>query len=79
MNQKTVWQHFSRLPPEAQQQVIDFMAFLQTRHAPIRPRKAARLLKLADEPFIGIWRERKDLSDSTTWVRKLRTKEWGGV
>ncbi|MDW8327157.1 MAG: DUF2281 domain-containing protein [Anaerolineales bacterium] len=77
MNQKTVWQHFSKLPPEAQQQVIDFIAFLQTRYVPLRPRKKAKPTKLAQETFIGMWRDRKDLRDSTAWVRNLRASEWG--
>jgi hypothetical protein len=76
MNQKTVWQRFSSLPPEAQQQVIDFIAFLQTRYVPSRPRKTAKPTKLAQEAFIGMWRDRKDLRDSTAWVRNLRASEW---
>jgi len=77
MNQKTAWQHFSSLPPEAQQQVIDFIAFLQTRYTSSRPRKTTKPPKLAKEAFIGIWRNRADLQDSTAWVRKLREREWG--
>ena len=76
MNQKTAWQLFADLPPEAQQQVIDFIAFLQTRHVPMRPRKAARQTKLAKDAFIGMWRTRADLRDSTLWVRTLREREW---
>ena len=77
MNQKTAWQHFSELPPEAQQQVIDFIAFLQTRYLPARPRKTTKSPKLAKETFIGMWRNRADLQDSTKWVRNLREREWG--
>lgn len=75
MDQKTAWQRFSRLPPEAQKQVTDFIAFLQTRYQPTRPRKSPRP-RLAKEPFVGIWRERADLQDSTAWVRKTRASEW---
>ncbi len=77
MNQKTAWQHFSSLPPEAQQQVVDFIAFLQTRYLAPRPRKTVKPPKLANETFIGIWGNRADLQDSTTWVRNVRTREWG--
>jgi hypothetical protein len=77
MNQKTAWQRFSNLPPEAQQQVVDFIAFLQTRHVPPRSRKPAKLPKLAKEPFVGMWRHRADLKDSTKWVRNMREREWG--
>ncbi len=76
MNQEAAWQHFADLPPEAQKQVVDFIAFLQTRHTPARRRKNGRRIKLTQEPFIGMWRDRKDLQDSTAWVRSLREREW---
>ena len=76
MDQKTAWQRFSRLPPEAQRQVIDFITFLQTRYVPTRPGKTARPTILKKEAFIGIWRNRADLRDSTQWVRNLREREW---
>ncbi len=31
---------------------------------------------LLDEPFIGIWENRKDMDDRLTWVRKTRHTEW---
>jgi hypothetical protein len=77
MKQKTPWQRFSSLPPEAQQQVIDFIVFLQMRYTLPRPRKTARSSKLTKEAFIGMWRNREDLRDSTAWVRKSREREWG--
>jgi hypothetical protein len=77
MNQKAVWEGFSTLPPEAQQQVVDFIAFLQTRYAAPRSRKPLKLAPLKQEDFIGIWRQRADLQDSTVWVRKTRSAEWG--
>jgi len=76
MNQRTAWQYFTKLPPEAQRQVMDFIAFLQTRYAPTRPRKTGKPTKLANEAFIGMWRDREDLKDSTAWVRNVRQREW---
>jgi len=35
-------------------------------------------LRLSDEPFIGMWRGREDMRDSTAWVSSLRRREWGG-
>jgi len=67
---------FDELPPEAQRQVIDFIAFLRTRY---RKRSMARKTKkknLADEAFIGMWRDREDMKDSRAWVRSLRKREW---
>lgn len=76
MNPKTAWEEFSSLPPEAQQQVMDFIAFLQSRYKPSRFRRRTNSPKLAEEIFVGIWRDRDDLQDSSAWVRSLRKHEW---
>jgi hypothetical protein len=77
MNQKSAWQYFSKLPLEAQQQVIDFIAFLQTRHLPSRSRETTKVPRLSKEAFVGMWQNREDLQDSTKWMRNLREQEWG--
>jgi len=77
MDREEVWREFSALPHEAQEQVADFIAFLRARYIRSRPRKKPqRTASLADEPFIGIWQGRKDMQDSTTWVRGVREQEW---
>ena len=77
MKQRDVMEKFRALPPEAQQQVLDFMAFLARRYRLAERSKPK--CKLSEEKFIGIWRERVDLEDSTGWVRGVRRKEWGNV
>jgi hypothetical protein len=37
MHQEQVWQEFMALPPVAQQEVRDFIAFLRTRYEVARP------------------------------------------
>ena len=69
-------QEIASLPPEAQRQVVDFVAFLKTRYPAWRVAKKVKRIKLVDEPFIGMWRKRKDMQDSTVWVRSLRRCEW---
>lgn len=64
------------LPPEAQQQVLDFVAFLKTRYPTVSPLKKSKRIKLTDEPFIGMWQDRDDMQDSALWVRNLRQHEW---
>ncbi len=76
MSQKTVWQDFISLPPEAQRQVMDFIAFLRARYLAPRSRKTIKPTKLTREAFIGMWRNRDDLQDSSAWVRKTREREW---
>ncbi len=31
---------------------------------------------LFDEPFIGMWRDREDMRESSEWVRNLRKRGW---
>jgi hypothetical protein len=76
MEQKDIWRDFEELSQEAQQQVIDFIAALKTRYSKTRPARKGKLRKLEDEPFIGMWRDREDMRDSSAWVRDLRKKEW---
>lgn len=40
----------------------------------IQDRTSTAKGSLADEPFIGIWRDREDLADSSTWVRSIRDR-----
>ncbi len=76
MENRDIVSDITSLPPQAQQQVIDFVAFLKTRY-PARPRTGNReRTTLAEEAFIGMWRDRTDMQDSTAWVRHLRQREW---
>jgi hypothetical protein len=78
MNTQSVMEGFSSLPPDAQRQVADFIEFMRNRYQVVKPasKKAARL-PLVQEAFIGMWSGRKEMQDSTQWVRDLRRKEWG--
>lgn len=31
---------------------------------------------LEDEPFVGMWKDREDMEDSSQWVRQTRQQEW---
>jgi hypothetical protein len=76
MQQEDLWRRFATLPREAQQQVIDFIAWLHARYTSSGMRQSAKRTKLASEPFIGMWRDREDLQDSSAWVRSVREREW---
>jgi hypothetical protein len=76
MEATNIAREIAALPPEAQKQILDFMTFLKIRYSRIKSTEKARRTKLAKEPFIGIWRTRQDMQDSTAWVRKLRNNEW---
>jgi len=76
METASIDREIASLPPEAQRQIVDFVAFLKTRYPVWQVIKNTRRSKLADDPFIGMWRKRKDMQDSTAWVRDLRRREW---
>lgn len=79
MAQYTISDQFNTLPPTAQRQVVDFIAFLQTRYRSATGVTVEQNASLADEDFIGMWRDREDMQDSTDWVRKNRVAEWGEI
>lgn len=76
--QEELLHRFSALSPELQQQVIDFIAFLQARYV-VQPTARTRRTPLSKEPFVGIWRDRPEMEDSTAWVRKTRLEEMEGI
>jgi hypothetical protein len=77
MEAANIAREIASLPPEAQKQVIDFVAFLKARYPASQPARKTRRTRLADEPFIGMWQDRADMQDSVAWVRSLRMREWG--
>ena len=77
MDQEQILKDLSMLPPSARQLVLDFITFLRMRYTGASSKEVKPSLPLRDEPFIGIWRNRKDMIDSSEWVRMVRTSEWG--
>lgn len=76
MNPQKLFDEYAALPMEAQRQVADFVAFLKQRYTAGKNTQKIRQIDLKREPFIGMWRNRHDLSDSSGWVRKIRESEW---
>ena len=74
MNTETVLREINSLPPEAKQQVLDFISFIQKRYKMPRTKKSST--GISEEPFIGIWSDREDMKNSNKWKRDLRNKEW---
>jgi hypothetical protein len=71
-----VWEDYASLPAEAQREAADFIAFLRMRYAEPKAGKRKSHTDLSNEPFVGMWRDRDDMQDSTQWVRDLRQREW---
>ena len=79
MEQEKIFDDISNLPPEAQRQVVDFIAFLRTRYKRSDAEKQAKQIDLVNEPFIGIWKDREDMNNSGKWLRNVREAEWGAT
>lgn len=75
MNQEQLLEDIRTLPPLAQQEVIDFIAFLRVRYGSLihssNNDEPESFGNLEDEPFIGMWKDRDDIE----WVRQLRERE----
>ena len=79
MEQEKIFDDISNLPPEAQQQVADFIAFLRTRYKRSDAEKQTKRINLINEPFIGIWKDREDMNNSGKWLRNVREAQWGAT
>lgn len=77
MTNDELLREFIALPPEGKRVVADLIAFLRQRYGTSSP-VASNLSDLGAESFIGMWRDREDMQDSTAWVRNVRENEWGG-
>ena len=70
MELESLCRRLAVLPERAQQEVVDLIAELEKRHSGSGEKPVEDSLR--EEPFVGIWKDRNDLSDSTAWVRRLR-------
>jgi hypothetical protein len=56
MNSAQLLNDIEQLPPEAQRQVEDFIAFIKLRY------QSTNKTKLSDEEFIGMWSDRPEIT-----------------
>ena len=76
MNVQTISREITELPSDVQREVFDFVEFLRVRYRSSKEDLAKKQRPISQDPFIGIWKGRKDMKDSSHWVRTLRKKEW---
>jgi len=79
MNIEIVLNDIESLPPDKQEEVFDFVAFLKTRTRRQKKQvgEAGKIASSESGGFFGMWADRESMKDSDRWVRQLRTKEWG--
>ena len=76
MDQMQILQEFNALPPEAQKLVADLVALLGKESRQSKASRKKNAGTLLDEKFIGLWKDRDDMRDSSTYIRDLRQTEW---
>jgi hypothetical protein len=69
MTNEEILREIALLPPAGQRLVEGFVAFLRERYAPAQPVAQPPDSGLEGESFIGMWRDRDDMRDSSAWVR----------
>jgi hypothetical protein len=75
MTNEEILREINSLPFEAQRQIEDFITFLGERYKS-PPSKSVPVADLETEAFVGMWRDREDMSDSSAWVRSVRETHW---
>ena len=76
MTNEEILREINSLPPEAQRQIEDFIASLRERYKEAQA-ATVPVSDLESEPFVGMWRDRQDMRDSSAWVRNIRETHWG--
>lgn len=76
MNQEELWRKLKALPPEAQRLVVELIDLLRDRYTPAQSSEEYERSDLTKEPFVGMWRDRSNMQDSSEWVRNTRKNEW---
>ncbi len=75
MTNEEILREINSLPLEAQRQIKDFVFFLRERYKSSPP-KSIPPSDLETEAFVGMWRDREDMRDSSAWVRNVRETHW---
>lgn len=77
MSEKELIKQLKKLPSEAQQEAADFVEFLSKKYLQETDKSELSDKKsILESSFRGMWKNRKDLQDSTKWVRELRKSRW---
>ncbi|HXG65409.1 MAG TPA: DUF2281 domain-containing protein [Blastocatellia bacterium] len=72
MTHEQILRALASLSPEERRQVEDFIAFMQQRYGRLQSHEQTETSNLSTDSFIGMWRDREDMQDSSEWVRRSR-------
>lgn len=61
------------LPIEKQQEILKLAeSFAQE----VEAAQEQTQIDWKNDPFVGMWKDREDMVDSTEWVKQVRRREW---
>jgi hypothetical protein len=75
MSSKSVLDKYYQLPPDAKKEANDFVQFLYNQYVKSTSQTKADK-PLSEYDFVGMWKDRDDMKDSTAWVREQRKGQW---
>ena len=79
MSEKELIKQLKKLPSEAQQEATDFVEFLSKKYLQqSKETDSSEKKSILESSFRGMWKDRKDMQDSTKWVRELRKSRFSG-
>jgi uncharacterized protein YfbU (UPF0304 family) len=76
MDANRLWKEYSSLTLEEQRQVIDLLSLLRARQSARAQYDAQQTIGWSRVPFVGMWRDREDMTNGASWIRNLREREW---
>ena len=76
MTPEEIMRSLGSLPPEAQREVEDFIAFLRERNGRLELRADQGAADWSADGFVGMWQDHDEMQDSHAWVRGVRETEW---
>lgn len=74
MTSEEILKQIASLPAEARHEIELLLARLRERYSKVS--NSATATDLETEEFIGMWRDRDEMTDSCAWVRGIRDKHW---
>ncbi len=78
MIQEILLKKFESLSNQEKKEVLDFIDFLKNKKSRFKRILKKSVKAIENEEFIGMWKERPEMEDSTAWVRNLRKNDWVG-
>ena len=76
MTNEEMLYEINALPLEAQRHLADFILTLREHYQSSPAANPVATSPSTTEEFVGMWRDRDDMQDSTAWIRTIRQSHW---